>query len=203
MSWSRIMSSPLCQSPSAISSSPPWGGCRALLTTASMRPQRSSVAPTTLPSTPGSVFEPVKPSPPSDLPRASPLPEADMTATLYPCAASSRAQPAPMPLPAAVMIATLPSVMPTIVPRIVGKIRRRHAVEVRDVEFLRRNTERIIKITLPGPFTMAQQVQNDHYADETEVAIDYAVAVNEEAHALKAAGADIVQLDEPWLQARA
>ncbi len=91
---------------------------------------------------------------------------------------------------------------PTIVPRIVGKIRRRHAVEVRDVEFLRRNTERIIKITLPGPFTMAQQVQNDHYADETEVAIDYAVAVNEEAHALKAAGADIVQLDEPWLQAR-
>src|SRR5260370_16142317 len=77
-----------------------------------MRPQRSSVAPTTLPSTPGSVFEPVKPSPPSDLPRASPLPEADMTATLYPCAASSRAQPAPMPRPTAEMLATLPSVMP-------------------------------------------------------------------------------------------
>jgi len=91
---------------------------------------------------------------------------------------------------------------PTIVPRIVGKIRRRHAVEVRDVEFLRRNTERAIKITLPGPFTMAQQVQNEHYADEAEMAMDYAVAVNAEARDLKAAGADIIQLDEPWLQAR-
>jgi 5-methyltetrahydropteroyltriglutamate--homocysteine methyltransferase len=91
---------------------------------------------------------------------------------------------------------------PGIVPRVVGRIRRRHPVERRDVEFLRRNTDRTIKITLPGPFTMAQQAQNDHYADEAEMAMDYAAAVNAEAHDLKAAGADIIQLDEPWLQAR-
>ena len=91
---------------------------------------------------------------------------------------------------------------PGIVPRVVGRIRRRHPVERRDVEFLRRNTELTIKITLPGPFTMAQQAQNDHYADEAEMAMDYAAAVNAEAHDLKAAGADIIQLDEPWLQAR-
>jgi 5-methyltetrahydropteroyltriglutamate--homocysteine methyltransferase len=88
------------------------------------------------------------------------------------------------------------------VPRIVGRIRRRHAVERRDVEFLRRHTDRTIKITLPGPFTMAQQAGNEFYEDEAEMALDYAAAVNEEALELKAAGADIVQLDEPWLQAR-
>ncbi len=88
------------------------------------------------------------------------------------------------------------------VPRVVGPIRRRHAVEVRDVEFLRRNTGRKIKITLPGPFTMAQQVQDDFYKDEEELALAYAAAVNAEARDLKAAGADIIQLDEPWLQAR-
>jgi 5-methyltetrahydropteroyltriglutamate--homocysteine methyltransferase len=91
---------------------------------------------------------------------------------------------------------------PNLVPRVVGRISRRHDVEVRDVEFLRRATDRAIKITLPGPFTMAQQVVNEFYKDEAEMALDYAAAVNEEAKALKAAGADIVQLDEPWLQAR-
>ena len=91
---------------------------------------------------------------------------------------------------------------PSIVPRVVGAIRRRYPVEVRDVEFLRRNTDRTIKVTLPGPFTMAQQAQNDHYEDEEEMAMDYAAAVNEEARDLKAAGADVIQLDEPWLQAR-
>ncbi len=90
----------------------------------------------------------------------------------------------------------------SIVPRVVGPIRRRHAVEVRDVEFLRANTDRTIKITIPGPFTMAQQAQDDYYKDEEALAYDYAVAVNEEAHDLKKAGADIIQLDEPWLQAR-
>jgi 5-methyltetrahydropteroyltriglutamate--homocysteine methyltransferase len=90
----------------------------------------------------------------------------------------------------------------TLVPRVVGPIRRRHAVERRDVEFLRRSTDRAIKITLPGPFTMAQQAKNEFYADEEEMALAYAAAVNEEARELKAAGADIVQLDEPWLQAR-
>ncbi len=88
------------------------------------------------------------------------------------------------------------------VPRIVGKIRRRHAVEVRDVKFLRANTDRAIKITVPGPFTMSQQVQNDHYKDVEEMALDYAVAVNEEIKDLFAAGADVVQIDEPYMQAR-
>src|SRR5271156_7083379 len=87
-----------------------------------------------------------------------------------------------------------------VVPRIVGPIRRLRQVEVRDVEFLRRNTDHPIKITLPGPFTMAQQAQNDHYSDEAAVAMDYAAAVNAEAKDLKAAGADIIQLDEPYLQ---
>lgn len=91
---------------------------------------------------------------------------------------------------------------PTTVPRIIGKIRRTHSVEVRDVEFLRRNTERAIKITLPGPFTMTQQAKNEFYKDEEEMAMAYADAVNEEARDLKAAGADVIQLDEPWLQAR-
>jgi 5-methyltetrahydropteroyltriglutamate--homocysteine methyltransferase len=88
------------------------------------------------------------------------------------------------------------------VPRVVGPIRRTHPVEVRDVEFLRSITERRIKITVPGPFTMTQQAQNEHYADDRELALAYAEAVNEELRDLKAAGADIVQIDEPYLQAR-
>ena len=86
------------------------------------------------------------------------------------------------------------------VPRIVGKIRRTRPVEVRDVEFLRRNTERLIKATLPGPFTMAQQAQNDFYADREELIMDFAAAVNQEVRDLKAAGASVIQLDEPWLR---
>jgi 5-methyltetrahydropteroyltriglutamate--homocysteine methyltransferase len=88
------------------------------------------------------------------------------------------------------------------VPRVVGPIRRARPVEVRDVEFLRGLTERRIKITVPGPFTMAQQAQDDHYGDERNLALAYAEAVNEELHDLKAAGADVVQIDEPYLQAR-
>ena len=91
---------------------------------------------------------------------------------------------------------------PNPVPRVVGKIVRRHAVEARDVEFLRANTDRQIKITVPGPFTMAQQAQNDFYDDEAEMAHDYAVAVNAEMKDLFAAGADFVQIDEPYMQAR-
>jgi 5-methyltetrahydropteroyltriglutamate--homocysteine methyltransferase len=89
---------------------------------------------------------------------------------------------------------------PSRVPRIVGRVRRRHPVEVRDVEFLRRNTERTIKITLPGPFTMSRQAKNEFYDDDEELALDLAAAVNEEAHDLKQAGADVIQLDEPWLE---
>jgi 5-methyltetrahydropteroyltriglutamate--homocysteine methyltransferase len=89
---------------------------------------------------------------------------------------------------------------PVKVPRIVGRIRRRHPVEVRDVEFLRRHTERTIKITLPGPFTMSRQAKNEFYDDEEELVLDFAAAVNEEAHDLKQAGADIIQLDEPWIE---
>ena len=92
---------------------------------------------------------------------------------------------------------------PTIVPRVVGPIKRNQPVQVRDVEFLRANTSRRIKVTVPGPFTMSQQVQNDHYPDRATLAMDYAVAVNQEVKALFAAGADVVQLDEPWLQAHA
>src|SRR5499426_2857768 len=88
----------------------------------------------------------------------------------------------------------------TPVPRIVGKIRRKGPVEVRDMEFLRANTERAAKITLPGPFTMSQQAVNEFYRDEEEMVIDYAVAVNAEALELERAGADIIQLDEPWLR---
>ena len=88
----------------------------------------------------------------------------------------------------------------TIVPRVVGKVRRRAPVEVRDMEFLRRNTDRKAKITLPGPFTMAQQVKNEFYKDQEELAMDFAVAVNEEARDLQEAGADVIQLDEPWLR---
>jgi 5-methyltetrahydropteroyltriglutamate--homocysteine methyltransferase len=91
---------------------------------------------------------------------------------------------------------------PNPVPRVTGKIRRRHAVEVRDVEFLRKNTDRMIKITVPGPFTMSQQAQNDFYKDEAEMAMDYAAAVNAEIRDLFSAGADIVQIDEPYMQAR-
>jgi 5-methyltetrahydropteroyltriglutamate--homocysteine methyltransferase len=88
------------------------------------------------------------------------------------------------------------------VPRVVGPIRRRHAVETRDVAFLRANTDRQIKITVPGPFTMAQQAQNDYYSSEREMALDYARAVNAEIRDLFAAGADLVQIDEPYMQAR-
>jgi 5-methyltetrahydropteroyltriglutamate--homocysteine methyltransferase len=90
----------------------------------------------------------------------------------------------------------------TSVPRIVGKIRRKHAVEVRDLKFLRANTDRLVKITVPGPFTMSRQAQNDHYATDEEMALDYAAAVNEEIKDLFAAGADIVQMDEPWMEAQ-
>ena len=92
---------------------------------------------------------------------------------------------------------------PTIVPRVVGPIKRNQPVQIRDVKFLRANTSRRIKATVPGPFTMSQQVQNDHYPDRATLAMDYAVAVNQEVKALFAAGADVVQLDEPWLQAHA
>src|ERR1700741_4175946 len=91
---------------------------------------------------------------------------------------------------------------PNPVPRIVGKSRRKQPVEVRDVEFLRANTNRPIKITVPGPFTMSQQAQNDFYKDEQEMVLDYAAAVNDEIKDLFAAGADIVQIDEPYMQAR-
>ncbi len=91
---------------------------------------------------------------------------------------------------------------PNPAPRVVGKIRRRHPVETRDVEFLRANTDREIKITVPGPFTMAQQAQNDFYGSEREMALDYAAAVNAEIKDLFAAGADYVQIDEPYMQAR-
>jgi len=88
------------------------------------------------------------------------------------------------------------------VPRVVGPIRRTRPVEVRDVEFLRSITDRRAKITVPGPFTMTHQAQNDYYADEPSLALAYAEAVNEELRDLKAAGADVVQIDEPYLQAR-
>ncbi len=88
------------------------------------------------------------------------------------------------------------------VPKIVGPIRRARPVETRDVEFLRSLTDRPIKITVPGPFTMTQQAQNDYYADERDLALAYAEAVNAELRDLKAAGADVVQIDEPYLQAR-
>jgi 5-methyltetrahydropteroyltriglutamate--homocysteine methyltransferase len=89
-----------------------------------------------------------------------------------------------------------------VVPRIVGPIRRMRPVEMHDAEFLRRHTERTTKITLPGPFTMSRQAKNEFYRDEEELVMDYAAAVNAELRDLKAAGADVVQLDEPWLQAR-
>ena len=91
---------------------------------------------------------------------------------------------------------------PNPVPRVVGPIRRTRPVEKRDVEFLRAHTDRPIKATLPGPFTMSQQAQDDHYHDEEALAMALAAAVNEEVRDLFAAGADVVQLDEPYLQAR-
>ena len=90
---------------------------------------------------------------------------------------------------------------PVAVPRINGKIRRKHAVQVRDVQFLRANTDRRIKITVPGPFTMSQQAVDEHYKDVAAMAMDYADAVNAEMRDLFAAGADVVQIDEPWMQA--
>ncbi len=90
--------------------------------------------------------------------------------------------------------------MATPVPRVVGPIRRMRPMQVRDVEFLRANTDRRIKVTVPGPFTLAQQAQNDYYPDREHLAMDYAVCVNQEVRAMFNAGADIVQLDEPWLR---
>ncbi len=91
---------------------------------------------------------------------------------------------------------------PNQVPRVVGKVSRRRPVEVGDLEFLKANTERKVKMTVPGPFTMSQQAQNDFYASDAELALDYAAAVNQEIKDLFAAGADIVQIDEPYMQAR-
>ena len=91
---------------------------------------------------------------------------------------------------------------PNPVPRVVGPVRRKHPVEVRDLEFLKAHTDRAVKMTVPGPFTMSQQAQNDFYESEEALALDYAAAVNEEIRDLFAAGADIVQIDEPYMQAR-
>jgi 5-methyltetrahydropteroyltriglutamate--homocysteine methyltransferase len=89
-----------------------------------------------------------------------------------------------------------------LVPRVVGPICRKHPVQVRDAQFLRANTDRSIKMTVPGPFTMSQQAQNDYYDSEEALAMAYAVAVNEEIKDLFAAGADYVQIDEPYMQAQ-
>src|SRR5688500_16011852 len=91
---------------------------------------------------------------------------------------------------------------PNPVPRIVGKVRRKHPVEVQDLLFLKKHTSRKTKITVPGPFTMSQQAQNDFYQTEEAAAMDYAAAVNQEIKDLFAAGADVVQIDEPYMQAR-
>src|SRR5215213_11993146 len=88
------------------------------------------------------------------------------------------------------------------VPRVTREIRRPGPVQAEDVRFLRAHTDRTVKITVPGPFTMAQQAQNDHYPDDRALALAYADVVREEIADLFAAGADIVQVDEPWLQAR-
>ena len=90
----------------------------------------------------------------------------------------------------------------TLVPRVVGPIRRSRPIELADAQFLIRNTARATKVTLPGPFTLSQQAMNEHYADDAELALAYAGAVNAEARDLKAAGVAVIQLDEPWLQAR-
>jgi 5-methyltetrahydropteroyltriglutamate--homocysteine methyltransferase len=90
----------------------------------------------------------------------------------------------------------------SVVPRISGPIKRKSPVEIEDLLFLKKHTTRKCKITLPGPFTMAQQAQDDHYKDEEALAMAFAAAVNEEMKDLRKAGADVIQLDEPWLQAR-
>src|SRR6516162_1883273 len=89
---------------------------------------------------------------------------------------------------------------PIPVPRVVGKIRRKHPVELRDLQFLRANTKKAVKMTVPGPFTMSKQAQNEFYESDEAMALDYAAAVNDEVKDLFAAGADIVQIDEPWMQ---
>ncbi len=91
---------------------------------------------------------------------------------------------------------------PNPVPRIAGPIRRPRPVEVDDLRFLRAHTDHVVKMTVPGPFTMSQQAQNDHYPDAEAAAMDYAAAVNAEIRDLFAAGADVVQIDEPYMQAR-
>lgn len=91
---------------------------------------------------------------------------------------------------------------PNVVPRVVAKIQRKHPVQVRDLQFLRANTDRLVKMTVPGPFTMSQQALNEFYPNEEALALDYAAAVNEEVQDLFAAGADIVQIDEPYMQAQ-
>ena len=88
----------------------------------------------------------------------------------------------------------------TPVPRVVGKVRRTGPVELRDMQFLRKNTDRAAKITLPGPFTMSQQAKNEYYKDDEELAMAFAEAVNAEALDLQKAGADVIQLDEPWVR---
>ncbi len=91
---------------------------------------------------------------------------------------------------------------PDILPRVIGPVTRRHPVQVRDVQVLRANTDRAIKITVPGPFTMSQQAVDEHYGDEAKLAMAYAELVNQEIHDLVAAGADVIQIDEPYMQAR-
>ncbi|MBN8921144.1 MAG: 5-methyltetrahydropteroyltriglutamate--homocysteine methyltransferase, partial [Rhizobiales bacterium] len=88
----------------------------------------------------------------------------------------------------------------TDVPRVVGKIRRKGAVEVRDMQFLRKNTDRVAKMTLPGPFTMSRQAQDDFYNDDEALVMDFAAALNEEIHEIVRAGADVIQLDDPWVR---
>src|SRR5262249_28911021 len=89
---------------------------------------------------------------------------------------------------------------PIPVPRVTGKIRRKHPVTVRDMQFLRANTKKLVKMTVPGPFTMSKQAEDEFYKDDEAMALDYAAAVNAEIKDLFAAGADIVQIDEPWMQ---
>jgi 5-methyltetrahydropteroyltriglutamate--homocysteine methyltransferase len=91
---------------------------------------------------------------------------------------------------------------PNPVPRIVGRIRRKHPVQLEDLAFLKRHTHHPVKVTVPGPFTMTEQAQNDFYPSSEAAAMDYAAAVNEEVRDLFAAGANIVQIDEPYMQAR-
>jgi 5-methyltetrahydropteroyltriglutamate--homocysteine methyltransferase len=125
-----------------------------------------------------------------------------LTAVRGPAIASVVAPRIVGPMAALLTAVRWPRASAVVVPRIVGPIRRLRPVEVRDVEFLRANTDRKIKITLPGPFTMSRQAKNEFYKDEEEPVMDYAAAVNAEVCDLKTAGADVIQLDEPWLQAR-